>query len=386
MIGGRWMLRYLTAGESHGKCLLGILEGIPSNVSIDIEEINKDLGRRQKGFGRGNRMKIERDSIEILSGIRGGKTLGSPISFLIKNKDYKNWEMCMDSIMVDEQYKRITRPRPGHADLTGALKYGFSDIRNVLERSSARETAVRVAIGSIVKQFLKNFDIEVSSHVISIWSVTIKENIKEIDKIKKADESEVRCVDKIIEKQMIQSINEAKEEGDSLGGVFEIHITGIPGGLGSYVQWDRKLDAKLAYALMSIQGFKGIEIGCGFDNAREKGSKVHDEIFYDKDNGFYRKTNRAGGIEGGMSNGEAIVIRCAMKPIPTLYKPLRSVDIESKEAFYAAVERSDTCAVPAASVVGEMVAITVIAEEFMKKFGGDSLEEIKDRWKRYISI
>ncbi len=380
------MLRYLTAGESHGKGLVGILEGLPSNVSIDIREIDKDLGRRQKGFGRGSRMKIERDSIEILSGIRDGKTLGSPVSFIIRNRDYANWESYMDPAVADQQSKRITGPRPGHADLAGVLKYGFSDIRNVLERSSARETAVRVAIGSIARQLLKNFDIGVFSHVTSIGNVTLEESIRDTGRIGRADASEVRCVDKTVEKQMIQAINEAKEEGDSLGGIFEIHITGVPAGLGSYVQWDRKLDAKLAYALMSIQGFKGVEIGCGFDNARRKGSSVHDEIFYDKDVGFYRKTNRAGGIEGGMSNGETIIVRCAMKPIPTLYKPLRSVDIDSKESLCAAVERSDTCAVPAASVVGEMVAATVIAGEFLRKFGGDSLEEIKSRWERYISL
>ena len=376
------MFRYFTAGESHGKCLTGIIEGFPSNVPIDVFSINKDLKRRQMGFGRGDRMKIESDTIEFSSGLRGGKTIGSPIAFEIKNKDFDNWEKFMNPIGNIDESKKVTKPRPGHSDLTGSIKYDFDDIRNVLERSSARETATRVAIGSIAKQLMKLFNINVISHVRSIGNVSLEENIWDMKKLKNADESPVRCVHKATEEKMIEHIKQAKEEGDSLGGSFEIHLIGLPVGLGSYVQWDRKLDAKLSYALMSIQGIKAVEIGEGFLNSSLKGSKVHDEIFYDADLGYYRKTNNAGGIEGGMSNGENIVIRCYMKPIPTLYKPLQSVDIETKKDFVAAVERSDTCAVPAASIVGEMVAMTVIAEEFLRKYGGDSLEEITKSWKR----
>ncbi|MFT9496287.1 chorismate synthase [Anaerosolibacter sp.] len=376
------MLRFFTAGESHGKCLTGIIEAFPSNVPIDIRKIDQDLKRRQMGYGRGARMNIEQDRIEILSGIRGGKTLGSPIAFQIENRDYTNWEQHMHPIVTPDESRKITKPRPGHADLIGALKYNFSDIRNVLERSSARETAVRVALGSMTAQFMSCFGINVVSHVTAIGNISLEENIWDIEQIGAADQSPVRCVDKTTEEQMISLIQETKDAGDSLGGIFEIHITGVPVGLGSYVHWDRKLDAKLAYNLMSIQGIKCVEIGEGSRNTALKGSEVHDEIFYDTKNGYYRKTNRAGGIEGGMSNGENIIIRCFMKPIPTLYKPLQSVDIETKESFMAAVERSDTCAVPAASIVGEMVAITVIAEEFLRKYGGDSLEEITERWKR----
>ena len=376
------MFRYFTAGESHGRCLTGIIEGFPSNVPIDVLSINKDLKRRQMGYGRGDRMKIESDTIEISSGLRGGKTLGSPIAFEIKNRDFENWEEFMKPFGKIDQSRKVSKPRPGHSDLTGSIKYDFDDIRNVLERSSARETAVRVAIGSIAKQLMNNFDIDVLSHVRSIGNVSLEENIFHIEKLKSADKSPVRCVNKSTEEKMIQHIQQAKDQGDSLGGSFEIHLTGLPVGLGSYVQWDRKLDAKLSYALMSIQGIKAVEIGQGFKNSTLLGSQVHDEIFYDEDSGYYRKTNNAGGIEGGMSNGENIIISCYMKPIPTLYKPLQSVDIETKESFAASVERSDTCAVPAASIVGEMVAISVIAEEFLRKYGGDSLEEIKKSWKR----
>ncbi|MBB6218076.1 chorismate synthase [Anaerosolibacter carboniphilus] len=380
------MLRYLTAGESHGKCLMGIIEGFPANVPIDIEMVNTDLRRRQKGYGRGGRMEIEKDEIEILSGVRGGKTLGSPIAFRIANRDYENWERYMNPLEVDVEGRKVTKPRPGHGDLAGAIKYGFHDIRNVLERSSARETAVRTAIGSIAKQLLLIFGIAGVSHVTAIGGVSLREKIEDFERLKMAEQSSVHCVDPLVEQKMIQEIERAKSTGDSLGGVFEIHIKGAPVGLGSYVHWDRKLDARLAQGLMSIQGIKGIEVGWGFVGASLQGSQVHDEIFYNANTGYYRESNRAGGIEGGMSNGENIVLRCAMKPIPTLYKPLKSVDIETKEPFVASVERSDTCAVPSAAIVGEMVALTIIAEEFLKKFGGDSLEEIEERWKNYKSI
>lgn len=376
------MLRILTAGESHGKSLVGVIEGFPANVKIDIDRVNHDLGRRQQGYGRGGRMKIEQDQIEIISGVRGGRTLGSPIAFLIANRDYENWKAHMDPIRDNEDTRRVTKPRPGHADLAGAEKYRFDDIRNVLERSSARETAVRVAAGSIIKQLLEAFQIQVYSHVINIGGVQVDGEEIEIDQLKLAEESSVRCIDQQKEAEMIAAIEEAKGKGDSLGGIFEIRITGVPVGLGSYVHWDRKLDAQLAYSLMGIQGIKGVEIGEGFSNASRKGSRVHDEIYYDTNRGYYRKTNYAGGIEGGMSNGENIVLRCAMKPIPTLYEPLHTVDIITKEASLASVERSDTCAVPAASIVGEMAALVVIAEELMRKYGGDSIEEMLSRWKK----
>ena len=381
------MLRVMTAGESHGKCLIGIIEGCPANFEINIEEVNKDLARRQRGYGRGGRMQIETDRIEILSGVRGGLSLGSPISFMIVNKDYENWEQFMNPVEVDRVERSVTKARPGHADLSGIIKYDFDDIRNVLERSSARETAVRVAAGSILKQIMSNFNIEVYSHVSAIGSVKLDEKVTDINEIKKADLSEVRCINKEKEALMIEEIQKAKEQGDSLGGIFDIHVTGVPVGLGSYVQWDRKLDAKLSYALMSIQAIKGVEIGWGFESAITSGSLVHDEVYYDKQSkNYYRTTNNAGGIEGGMSNGENIVIRCGMKPIPTLYQPLKTVDIITKETVSASIERSDTCAVPAASVVAEMVTITVIAEEFLKKFGGDNKREIEKRWKDYILI
>lgn len=378
------LLRLLTAGESHGKGLVGIIEGFPSNVDINIEKVNDDLARRQRGYGRGGRMQIEKDTIEIISGLRGGKTLGSPIAFIIQNKDYENWQEYMDPINLNNEDKRVTKARPGHADLAGIHKYNFTDIRNVLERSSARETALRVAAGSIIKQLMDIFNIKLASHVTAIGAISIEDNISDINEILMADDSDVRCIDASTSNDMIAAIKKSKEVGDSLGGTFEIHISGVPVGLGSYAQWDRKLDAKLAYHLMSIQGIKGIEIGNGFANSKRHGSEVHDEIFYSKERGYYRLTNRAGGIEGGMSNGENIIVRCAMKPIPTLYKPLKTVDILTKEQEEATVERSDSCAVPAASVVGEMVAITVIAEEFLRKFGGDSLEEIYRRWKDCI--
>lgn len=379
------MLRYLTGGESHGPALTGIIEGFPANVDIDIDEINSDLARRQHGHGRGGRMKIETDKIRFLSGVRGGKTLGSPITFLIENKDYENWSDYMDPCQADRETKKVTAPRPGHADLAGCIKYNFDDIRNVLERSSARETATRVAIGGIIRQFLKNFGITAACHVIHIGGISSNVRVPSNDDLKKAELSPVRVADSAAEKQIIELIDQTREDGDSLGGVFEIVITGVPVGLGSYVQWDRKLDARLAYALQSIQGIKGVGFGRGFDCACLKGSEVHDEIYYSQEKGYYRRTNNAGGIEGGMSNGQTIIIRCAMKPIPTLYKPLKTVDIRTKQPCTATVERSDICAVPAAAVVGEAVALTVIGEELLRKLGGDSMEEVWSRWRQWQS-
>ncbi|NQT30388.1 MAG: chorismate synthase [Candidatus Saganbacteria bacterium] len=335
------MLRYLTAGESHGKALVSILEGCPANLSLCEEDINRDLERRQEGYGRGPRMKeIEKDQAEILSGVRNGKTMGSPIALRIPNRSTELFD------------KAITELRPGHADLAGALKYNQKDIRNILERASARETAAKVAVGAISKKLLSEFKINIFSKVLEIGGA------------KK-------------EKEWKKLIDEAKEAGDTLGGVFEITITGAPVGLGSYVHWDRRLDGNFAKALMSIPAVKGVEVGLGFSQAAMVGSKVHDEIFYNKEKGFFRKTNNAGGLEGGMTDGQPIILRAVMKPIATLKKPLKSVDLVSKKACEALVERSDVCAVEPAAVIGEAVVAVALANAFLEKFGGDSMTEIK---------
>ncbi|MBI4208405.1 MAG: chorismate synthase [Deltaproteobacteria bacterium] len=390
------MLRYLNAGESHGICLVAVLEGIPAGLPLVEEEINQELVRRQRGYGRGGRMKIEKDQAQILSGVRQGKTLGSPIALRIENKDWKNWEKIMSIAEVGGEISRVvTKPRPGHADLAGAVKYGHRDLRNILERASARETVTRVAVGAISKRFLKEFGIEVIGWVVEIGGIRLSE--EEYQKwlakgpkaiFEKSEASELRVPDKNLEKAMMEKIDEAKSRGDTSGGVFEVQALGVPIGLGSHVQWDRKLDGRLAQAVMSIQAIKGVEIGLGFEAARRWGSEVHDEIFYKKPNllemGFHRGSNRAGGTEGGMSNGQPIVVRGAMKPISTLYKPMRSVDIETKETFEATVERSDFCAVPSACVVAEGVVAFEIARAFLEKFGGDSLEETIRNYKGYL--
>jgi chorismate synthase len=380
------MIRYLTAGESHGPGLVCIIEGMPANVAVDLKRVNHELHRRQQGYGRGRRQQIEKDAVEVLSGIRFNKTLGSPVSFLLRNKDWKNWT----EIMAIEQgvvKKVVTKPRPGHADLSGAMKYDFDDMRNVLERSSARETAMRVACGALVKELLYTFDINIHSHVVELGPIKVANSTKarsEKDLNSLADASPVRCIDKESEKEIISFIDQMKKEGDTAGGVIEVIIRNVPPGLGSYVQWDRKLDGLFAQALMSIQAIKGVEIGLGFDTARTAGSHVHDEIFYNKKDQFYRKTNNSGGIEGGMSTGEDIVLRLAMKPIPTLMKPLASVDIKTKEAYTAHVERSDVTAVPACSVIAEAVVAPVIANAFLEKFGRDSIEDISKSYKNYM--
>jgi len=394
-------LRFLTAGESHGKGLIGILEGIPSGLSLSSEDIDKELKRRQAGYGRGSRMKIESDHAEIISGVRLGKTIGSPISLFIENRDWENWQdiMSQDSKEISEDRKDprflpVIRPRPGHADLAGALKYRHKDIRNILERSSARETAMRVALGAIAKKFLSEFSITIGSFVTQIGSVKIlnfkfqNSNFKEI--FKKAEESSVRCPDEDASRKMMELIDTASKNGDTLGGVFEIFTSSLPVGLGSHIQWDKKLDGRLAQAIISIQAIKGVEIGTGFEMAERFGSEVMDEIFYDGSrftvhgSRFYRETNHAGGIEGGMTNGMPIVIRAAMKPIPTLRKPLQSVDIITKEPLHAAYERSDICAVPAASVIGEAMTAIVVADALLEKFGGDSIEETKRNFDTYM--
>lgn len=375
-------MRFLNSGESHGKGLIGIIEGFPANVEINIDEINRELERRQKGYGRGNRMLIESDKIDIYSGIRFGKTLGSPISFIILNKDWENWKLKMASnkIVYDESIV-ITKPRPGHADLSGIIKYRQEDIRNILERASARETASRTAVGAFAKQLLKYFDIEIKSRVISIGS--IKDNeipINEEDWLAIRN-SELSVLNKDIEESIKNEIDEAKRNGNTLGGIIEVIINNLPIGLGSHVYCDKKLDGKLAQAIMSIQSVKGIEIGNAFENATKNGGQVHDEIYYN--NRYYRKTNNAGGIEGGITNGEPIIIRAALKPIPTLMTPLKSVDIKTKETFDAVKERSDVCAVPAAGIVLENVAAWTIACEIIEKFGSDSIEEMLENYKAY---
>lgn len=381
------MLRYLTAGESHGPMLTAILEGIPANLSLVAEEINLDLGRRQRGYGRGGRMRIEKDEANIVGGVRHGLTMGGPIAILIANRDWENWKRTMDSKPVDREAdpkEPVTRPRPGHADLAGALKYGQPDIRNVLERASARETAARVAVGAVCKRLLREFDIEVFSHVTEIGGIVAKvDELSFAQSRDRAEASEVRCADAEAGEAMMRRIDEARKRGTSLGGVFEVVALNLPVGLGSYVHWDRKLDARLAQAVMSIQAIKGVEIGLGFEGAKRFGFETHDEIFYE-DGRFVRKTNRAGGLEGGMSNGQPIVVRGAMKPIATQYTPMASVDLLTKEPFKASIERSDICSVPAAGVIGEAVVAFEIARALREKFGGDSLDEMARNFREYL--
>jgi len=373
-------IKYLTAGESHGKGLLGIIDGLPAGLDISEEYISQQLFRRQQGYGRGGRMKIESDYAEIYSGVRHGKSIGSPIGLLILNKDFENWTKKMSTTPVSEDIKKVTLPRPGHADLAGVQKFDFDDIRNVLERSSARETAMRVALGTICRKLLKDTGIEVGSRVTQIYNVKdetpIPEGISPEALNEIADKSTVRCLDNNKETEMITAIDNAKAEGDSVGGIFEIIANGLPYGLGSYTQWDKKLHARIAESIMSVNAFKGIEIGMGFDEAAMLGSKVHDEIGHDGGK-LIRYTNNSGGIEGGMSNAQPIIIKAVMKPIPTLIKPLRSVDIGNNEGKLAHKERTDSCAVPAASIVAESMLCFVLADALLEKFGGDTLKQLK---------
>lgn len=379
------MLRYLTAGESHGPALLTIVEGIPAGLWLTADYIDRQLVRRQGGYGRSGRQRIEEDRVEILSGVRGGYTLGSPIALKITNRDWANWREIMGpepETRVDERV--ITRPRPGHADLAGMLKYGHRDLRNVLERASARETAARVAAGTVARRLLEELGIEVAGQVLRIGPVEVAPLEAPPEEIRgRVEKSPVYCADKAGSEAMVAAIDRAREEGDSLGGVFEVRVYGVPPGLGSYVHWDRRLDGRLAQAVMSIQAIKGVEIGIGFRAAALPGSAVQDEIFYAPGRGFYREKNNAGGLEGGVTNGEPIVIRAAMKPIPTLRRPLRSVDIFTKEPVEAAYERSDICAVPAACVIAEAVVAWEVARACLEKFGGDSLAEVKEHLARY---
>lgn len=378
-------LRYLTSGESHGCALTAILEGMPSGVTVTEADINLELARRQKGYGRGGRMAIESDKVQLSGGVRWGETTGAPITLSIFNKDWEKWQKLLSVDPNDrDESKRVIKPRPGHADLVGMLKYNRKDAQDILERASARETATRVAIGAICRKLLEAFGIQIYSYVREIGSVRAT-NIPKSDKeiIEKAEASVVRCPDAQAEKAMIALIDKAKAAGDTLGGVFTVVITGCPVGLGSHVQWDRKLEGRLAWAMMSIQAMKGVEFGMGFDASRKFGSEVHDEIFHSKERGFYRGSNNAGGFEGGMTTGEPIVISVAKKPISTLMKPLKSVNVETKEPFTAEVIRSDVIAVPAAGVAAEAIAAYEIALSLGDKFGGDSLVEMRDNFDRY---
>ncbi|WP_088548376.1 chorismate synthase [Paenibacillus aquistagni] len=381
-------LRYLTAGETHGPQLTAIIEGMPSNLTIDFEELNFQLHRRQKGYGRGRRMQIEKDTAQIVGGVRHGRTTGAPIALVVENNDWTHWTKIMNVEPMegtDEEKRRVHRPRPGHADLNGGLKYNLKDLRNVLERSSARETAARVAVGAIARQFLQAFGIKVAGQVIRIGEIEAPPHQLGIDElIETTEASSVRVVDKDTEARMEAYIDQIKAEGDSIGGIVECIIEGVPVGLGTYVQYDRKLDGRIAQAVMSINAFKGVEIGIGFEAGKLRGSQVHDEIEYNEGTGYTRASNRLGGFEGGTTNGMPIVVRGVMKPIPTLYKPLRSVDIDTREAFTAQVERSDACAVPAASVVMEHVVAWEVARAFLEKFGGDSMEEIQANLNHYL--
>ena len=376
-----YMLRYFTAGETHGKCLTVIIEGMPAGVKICIDDINKQLAKRQKGYGRGGRMLIEKDTAEILSGVRGGVSLGSPIAIKIENRDWENWSEIMGT-EVSNGEKAVEFPRPGHADLSGGMKYNHRDLRNVLERASARETAARVAVGALVRQLIEPFGIELKSRVVSIGDVCDAAVETSDGLYDRAEKSPVGFGDENSEKLAMEYIDKIKESGESCGGVVQTVVTGAPVGLGSYVHYDRKLDAKLAFSVMSIQAIKGVEIGMGFDAAQNYGSKVHDEIAYA--DGFARMSNNAGGIEGGMSNGEPIIVRAAMKPIPTLYNPLRTASIVDKTEHKASVERSDVCAVPACAVVVEAAVAFEIANAFVEKFGGDCIDDIKASYDSYI--
>jgi chorismate synthase len=391
------MIRFVTAGESHGRGLIALIESFPSGYEISANEINAQLARRQKGHGRGGRMKIEHDRAQILSGVRHGVSLGSPIACLIENRDWPAWENTMAPAKPSAKAKaaaktrQVTAPRPGHADLAGGIKYHTHDLRDVLERASARETAARVTCGAIARQFLESYGIRIASHVIVTGTVRIRKRPVGFDDILKADDSPVRCIDPAISERMIAEIDKAIKEKDTLGGVFEVRVAGVPVGLGSPAQWSSRLEAMLAAAMMSIQSVKGVEIGDGFDAACRRGSKVHDRIYYDDrtassvSKGFHRRTNAAGGIEGGMSNGEDIIIRAACKPISTLRQPLESVDVVSKKKVDAQVERSDACVVPAAAVVGEAMAAMVLASAFTDKFGHDSRADIDAAYSAYLN-
>lgn len=375
-------MRYLTAGESHGPRLTAIIEGVPAGLPLTAEDINEDLKRRQGGYGRGSRMQIETDRVEITAGVRHGKTTGAPITLNVTNKDHQKWLDIMAVEDIEEKLKskrRIKHPRPGHADLVGGMKYRFDDLRNSLERSSARETTMRVAVGAVAKRILAELGIEIANHVVVFGGkeIDVPDGLSVAEIKERAAQSEVSIVNQEREEEIKAYIDQIKRDGDTIGGVIETVVGGVPAGLGSYVQWDKKLDAKLAQAVVSINAFKGVEFGVGFQAGYLKGSQVMDEILWSQEKGYTRRTNNLGGFEGGMTNGEALIIRGVMKPIPTLYKPLMSVDIDTHEPYKATVERSDPTALPAAGVVMESVVATTLAIEILEKFSSDNMEELK---------
>jgi chorismate synthase len=376
--------RFVTAGESHGPGLTAIVEGLPAGLELRPEDINRDLGRRQLGHGRGGRMKIERDRAEVTSGVRHGRTLGSPVALRIDNRDYQNWEERMNPWPVEAEVAEVHLPRPGHADLAGIQKFGFSDVRNVLERASARETAARVAAGALAKAFLKSLNVQVFSHVTRIGSVEAphRDGLTP-DDFENVDESPVRCLDDSTSDAMVAEIDAARKANESLGGVFDVIAFGLVPGIGSHISWEERLDGRLAGAIMSIQAMKGVGIGDGFGLAERVGSQAHDEIFFSEEGGYYRETNRAGGLEGGMTTGGPLVVVGAMKPLPTLTKPLRSVDTETKEPAQALRERTDSCTVPAAGVIGEAMVALVLASAYRDKFGGDHIDDVRAALRAY---
>jgi chorismate synthase len=370
-------LRVVTAGESHGPGLTCVVEGLPAGLALDRDAINRDMARRQLGHGRGGRMKIEKDTAEVTSGVRHGRTLGGPIALSVANRDYANWEERMNPWPVEAAVAEVHTPRPGHADLAGVMKYGFTDVRNVLERASARETAARVAGGALAKAFLRAVGVEVVSHVTQIASVRAPEREYALEDFAAVDESPVRCLDADAARAMVQEINALRKRNESLGGVFEVRAYGVVPGLGSHVSWEERLDGRIGAAMLSIQSVKGCGIGDGFDLAGRPGSEAHDEIFFSPERGWYRETNRSGGIEGGMTTGEPLVVRCAAKPLPTLTKPLRTVDVATREPAQALRERTDSAVVPAAGVVGEAMLAIVLASAYRAKFGGDHIDDVR---------
>lgn len=387
------MLRFTTAGESHGKALVAVLEGIPAGLALLAEHVNEQLARRQQGYGRGRRMQIERDVVEFLSGVRAGETIGSPLAMLIENRDWKNWQEIMDPAPRPEDPSRkraVTRVRPGHADLAGMIKYDREDARDILERASARETTARVAVGAVCRRFLSEFGVSIGSHVVSLGDIVARRPDSMPQDINAAaDESQLRTLDPEAERRMIDRIDQVKREGNTLGGIVEVVATGAVVGLGSHTAWDRKLDGRIGRAIMSIPAVKGVEVGMGFDAARKSGAEVHDEMEPDVTNaltaGVRRRSNRAGGLEGGMTTGEPLVVRAAMKPISTLMKPLATVDVATGESAQATAERSDVTAVPAMGVIAEAMIAIVLAEAMLEKFGGDSLRETRHNYDEYVS-
>ncbi len=371
------MFRLVTAGESHGPGLTCVVEGLPAGLVLEREAIDRDMARRQLGHGRGGRMKIEKDAADITAGVRHGFTLGGPVALQVRNRDYANWEERMSPWPVEAAVPEVHLPRPGHADLAGVMKYGFTDVRNVLERASARETAARVAGGALAKAFLRALGVEIRSHVTQIGAVRAAESQPDLAAFDGVDESPVRCLDPEATPAMVQEINVLRKRNESIGGIFELRAFGLVPGLGSHVSWEQRLDGRIGMAVLSIQACKGVGLGDGFDLAGRPGSEAHDEIFYSEDRGYFRETNRSGGLEGGMTTGEPLVVRAAMKPIPTLTKPLRSVDIETREPAQALRERTDSCVVPAAGVVGEAMLAVVLAGAYRDKFGGDHIDDVR---------